>query len=533
MALNNNSTYSNNTTNESTHRRPTTTIRQEKGYKTEATSNNNRVDISIQNTANAALTSKQSTVSTGYYQDPFLRLFSGASFHPPPKRVRLRSSPMACEPQHQQPIIRRGTHARVCCMDRAISQFLKLTMNRYQQQAKRNYNLPSMTAAAAAQIVVLGAGHDTSYLRFRSGLLLDKSCYLYQHGNNYVEGSSNNNVMVQWYEIDHAAVIDSKQRMLQQAHDLVNNNESNDFFHGNSTGDNIVSTVFSDTEINRQKDNSCYFSMSSASCIINSSSKHQLSEQCVPSSRCHLMPFDLRNDSKQLFLDLVKHCDFDYNVPTLFLMECVMMYFPEESSQNLLREITCRIQTPILILYDAILLDDPFGETMKQNLSRIHVLAESLCNQTTLLSQLQKLVNAGGFTTAVGCDMMNAYDTILRPEQRKWANHCELLDELEEWVLIMKHYCLVVAVKGSVEQDITTETNESGNIISLAKKFCHVMDKTDQTAVLSKAVTSNIPSSLLSSSNNTMAANKNDIMSLSSIFSTMGFVRTKCSIQCK
>jgi drug/metabolite transporter (DMT)-like permease len=38
-----------------------------------------------------------------------------------------------------------------------------------------------------------------------------------------------------------------------------------------------------------------------------------------------------------------------------------------------------------------------------------------------------------------------AYSTILTPEQRQRAQACEFLDELEEWKLIMQHYCIVVA----------------------------------------------------------------------------------------
>jgi len=50
---------------------------------------------------------------------------------------------------------------------------------------------------------------------------------------------------------------------------------------------------------------------------------------------------------------------------------------------------------------------------------------------------------------ATGCDMMAAYDTVLTVGDRGRANGCEMLDEFEEWILIMRHYCFVVAVAGA------------------------------------------------------------------------------------
>ena len=43
--------------------------------------------------------------------------------------------------------------------------------------------------------------------------------------------------------------------------------------------------------------------------------------------------------------------------------------------------------------------------------------------------------------------MMSAYDHgVISTEERRRAARCEMLDELEEFVLLMKHYCLVMSV---------------------------------------------------------------------------------------
>lgn len=102
------------------------------------------------------------------------------------------------------------------------------------------------------------------------------------------------------------------------------------------------------------------------------------------------------------------------------------------------------------VIYDPIAQYDAFGQVMEKHLvdagmAKAHT---SLLQTRTLQHQLNKLTQCG-FEIAVGCDMWSAYQSILTDEQRVRANNCELLDELEEWKMLMQHYCL--AVGSSVE----------------------------------------------------------------------------------
>lgn len=108
-------------------------------------------------TADDAILAKQATVAAGYYADPFLECFAR-------NPVRM-----------VQPIIKRGTHARVACIDRAVVSFAKLH--------------PS------CQVVVLGAGMDTTYLRTVAGLLDVPS-------------------IPAWFEVDHPSVVLSKAKTM-------------------------------------------------------------------------------------------------------------------------------------------------------------------------------------------------------------------------------------------------------------------------------------------------------------------------------
>jgi O-methyltransferase involved in polyketide biosynthesis len=108
-------------------------------------------------TADDALLAKQATVAAGYYADPFLKCFAR-------NPVRMI-----------QPIIKRGTHARVACIDRAVVAFTKLH--------------------TSSQVVVLGAGLDTTFLRTVAGLLDVPSIPV-------------------WFEVDHPSVVLSKAKTM-------------------------------------------------------------------------------------------------------------------------------------------------------------------------------------------------------------------------------------------------------------------------------------------------------------------------------
>jgi len=200
-------------------------------------------DQPVIKTADDAILAKLSTSQYGYYDDPFLP-------HMALHAHGLTSCSKSTQNQtrHQHPIIRKGTHARVCVMDRCITAFVSLKKN----QPK--------------QIVILGAGKDTAFLRYQAGLLNAQ-----QNPLNTMDEEINS--QVQWYEIDHPSVIQSKK--------------------------NLIDTMPSITD-----------------------SKNL--------SSLHLVPFDLRSSPHTLFDLLVEQFSFSLNAPTLFVLECVQMYLPGE-----------------------------------------------------------------------------------------------------------------------------------------------------------------------------------------------------------
>jgi hypothetical protein len=90
----------------------------------------------------------------------------------------------------------------------------------------------------------------------------------------------------------------------------------------------------------------------------------------------------------------------------------------------------------------------------------------------TLTDQLVRLVRTCGFNVAAGCTVVGAYEHgVIRDGDRERAMRCEALDELEEFYLLMRHYCLLVGVASSsshgvVRIDVEEEDDDDGRASS-------------------------------------------------------------------
>lgn len=344
-----------------------------------------------------------------------------------------------------QPLIRRGTHARVCCIDRALRAFLSATPKKDDRAGGRD--------GRAWQVVVLGAGRDTSFLRHRNfslgragGAGSDSSRIpASENGNSCgtsdrrsTEGNggdsfSTGEKVVRWFEVDHPSVMRTKAELIASCpliHDLV------------------VAPIVNGEEV--EESSSFVVAPTSLCDSLAEHSDHIKLSSTNKHWTCNLVGFNLSLSPDELFRKMVDEHGFSIDAPTLFVLECVQMYIPDTASRALLSKIAVTCPQSIIALYDPILLNDQFGRVMEQHLNKAGIGdgTISLSLNRTLQSQIEKLTMCG-FEIAVGCDMMAAYETVITPQQRERANQCEMLDEIEEWVLIMRHYCFVVAATGS------------------------------------------------------------------------------------
>lgn len=413
---------------------------------------------------------------------------------PPPINHAGANIPRSSHGQGGQPLIRRGTHARVCAMDRALTAFLSANTGtdakgeEHCQQRNDDDNV-----AYTKQVVVLGAGRDTSYLRYLDDKLIGSG----SNNANDVEKANGSKSqqskkeIVRWFEVDHAGVMHQKMELLKTCPRVIMDDLRKDMTGKTSYAVNISLQSEGIASARRRKVSD---SMDGEDLMDVDQHGQDLSAPFSSRERrailpYHLVGFDLRLPPSQLLEILQTQHAFDPNIPTLFLLECVLMYMPESSATRLFQEIssTCG-PNAIIAIYDPILGNDGFGKVMEQNLTRAGIVAplttmgtnDPLCltAHRTLDSRLDCLISCG-FNTAIGCDMLAAYDTaVIGATQRARANSVEMLDEMEEWMLIMHHYCFVVA-------GIATE--ESKN--DLARYLCAAGESSPIGFVPTKSVT--------------------------------------------
>ncbi|GAX19960.1 hypothetical protein FisN_1Lh568 [Fistulifera solaris] len=132
----------------------------------------------------------------------------------------------------------------------------------------------------------------------------------------------------------------------------------------------------------------------------------------------------------------------DPEAPTLFVSECVFMYMPDNETRRLLSALSATFRNSCVCQYEPIVGNgDPFGQMMEENLSKAGVAGadSGLLKVRSNQDHVNRLYQAG-YTISTACDMYAAYETIMTNQQRRHASRSEFLDELEEFVLIMKHY---------------------------------------------------------------------------------------------
>ena len=401
-------------------------------------------DVAIIKTADRAILAKLSCVENGYYNDPFVRPMSSRGCSTNEENNRNRSSRGSI----MEPIIRRGTHARVKAIDRAIQSFLSL-------------NLQNNTR----QIVVLGSGRDTTYLRYRFGH------YLHENAG-----------FVRWYEVDHPSVI------CQKAYDWLPGCIPKGYDYERSA----VTHNMEDTSNNHE------------SYVISITKSHGECDDEHHKSSYHLVGHDLRHSPSHLFDRLLTHPQhkYDKSVPTLIILECVVMYLPDEQSRELLKYLTENMKSAqdnddsfvAVVMYDTVPCNDRFGSVMIHNLQQAGIVNArrkkssdededkkilSLEATRTVSNQLNKFIQCG-FDVAVGCDMMDAYNHgVIRTDDVRHAVKCEMLDELEEFNLLMRHYCLVVSVKSSAENSVGFNLCSIGkdSLMGFQARYCTSLSK--------------------------------------------------------
>lgn len=200
-----------------------------------------------------------------------------------------------------------------------------------------------------------------------------------------------------------------------------------------------------------------------------------------------LISCDLR-DISALHHRLVTEGRIDPTMPTLIIAECVFVYMQPEHIDELAAWIarTFSSASPqptsdkappseptgeteddgtgsslagspsrvvgggLVAVFDMIRPWDEFGSMMVSNIRRgRRVELPGLAACPTLETQKHRWLKQTGFTGAAAADMRAVYEVYLDGPERHRVEALEMMDEVEEWHLLMSHYCITVGVLGT------------------------------------------------------------------------------------
>lgn len=181
------------------------------------------------------------------------------------------------------------------------------------------------------------------------------------------------------------------------------------------------------------------------------SSKEDLERMSLDlyTDRYTLLGFDLRHSEAQ---GAEKFLFLDKNIPTLVISECVLCYLTPEGFRGVLRFWRSFLPRLSCVLFDPMSLGDGFGEAMTSNLNNRGIDLQTFREYPTLAARKSLLEAELGFRAfltdmaAVG-GFAGAGKTLswLNAAENMRISRLEMMDEIEEIALMLRHYSLIFA----------------------------------------------------------------------------------------
>ncbi|KAJ5904514.1 hypothetical protein N7504_006897 [Penicillium tannophilum] len=158
----------------------------------------------------------------------------------------------------------------------------------------------------------------------------------------------------------------------------------------------------------------------------------------------HIHPLDLRSLSSSTSPEILP--GIDTTLPTLLISECCLIYLLPTEAAEVVSFFTERLfqpTTPLgLILYEPIRPDDAFGRTMVSNLATRGIQLQTLHKYATLKAQRTRLHEQGFVSGQAVADIEFLWERWVDEKEKERVSRLEMLDEMEEWQLLARHYCI-------------------------------------------------------------------------------------------
>ncbi|KAA8493165.1 tRNA wybutosine-synthesizing protein 4 [Porphyridium purpureum] len=358
-----------------------------------------------------AVVGKWSAAQAGYYADPFLRHF-------------LPPGDVAGLPK-RGPLMNRGTYVRTFLVEAAVKRFLAAVTAVAAASAAES--------ACCAQVVSLGAGFDTLYFRLVQAGVID----VHAHATR-----------IKYVELDLPEVAKKKSALIESSPDL------SACLHDYQSASAHMGTAVVDLPAERTRATS-----SDSGAVLQRTATYALA--CA----------DMREPAKvkRLLLDDPQSggLGLDPRAPTLFVTELLLIYLEPSESDALIRTLvgkpqsksstssaaTSSFSASAWLNLEQVEPNDAFGRTMLRNLSARKCALLGIDAYPTVESQRERFLkdDVGAFHHVRAETLLDAYRNA-PAEWREAVEKLELLDEFEEWDLIMQHYAIVYAAKTAEEQ---------------------------------------------------------------------------------
>lgn len=140
----------------------------------------------------------------------------------------------------------------------------------------------------------------------------------------------------------------------------------------------------------------------------------------------------------------------DRAAPTVFVSECVLVYMDPAASDALVR-LAAREFTGARawVNYEPVEPADPFGVQMVANIALRGSPLVGIGAYPSVAAQKARFESAG-FDDVESLSMREAIDGLLDKRERARLDGLEMLDEFEEFRMMMEHYCVVWATAAPV-----------------------------------------------------------------------------------
>ncbi|KAL0268023.1 UNVERIFIED_CONTAM: hypothetical protein PYX00_010112 [Menopon gallinae] len=146
---------------------------------------------------------------------------------------------------------------------------------------------------------------------------------------------------------------------------------------------------------------------------------------------------------------LLKDVNIDFDVPTLFLSECVITYMKEADSNRLIEWMSKKFKNSAFVNYEQIHPEDGFGEVMLRHFDKLQSSLNSVRTYPDCLSHKERYKLLGFEKSAVASewDFLELLTTV---DERKRVLMLEQFDEFEEFHMKCTHYVVAVAANNAL-----------------------------------------------------------------------------------